>query len=648
MQKVFKRTAAILVAAVVLAACGLYLYCAQKAGANAFSAVAMTLFLAAIVLIPGVYVVQLCAPKLHGATLLAVGYAAGIVLMCITFAIFMFIKLPFAAIAPQLFLVALFFYKKAYKHFYSGFKDSGDGMYMLILALMFAAFLVFYSFGSVLANAHPLVARAVSMHKDMLWSVGNVAAAKLSFPVVDIRVMGGYLSYHYLPDFFAGAASYFTAISAYDTIFYFIHPATILFMVFSLYGVAKHIGGNKVVACLAPFLLLFGFGDAAAQQTHIFTNINGVGTAVLIACSFIVLLIELEKSDFKLDAKLLLLFTLLFGGLAMAKGPYAGIILAAFAVALPVKLLLPAKQSLKRSATVKFAAPLLLCGAVFAFLYVTLLSKSADTLSYVGTKMLPELPRYLMATLPLPIALFCANALVELFYFKKVPLYSLILNAAAIGGCLAFYMYSHMSFSQLYFFYAAILFMLIAVCKNLPLLFKSKIVGGIFVLCICTLAFTYKGSLINYSENGAHMLAVINGEAEPDGEKWRAYAQGEQAMLWLKANTDKTAVFATNRISLYAKGGDGQHMFYTAISERRCYVEGFMYAINMGTPKTHIRDALTDVVLPLFSLTDAEQAFAMAKEHGIDYLVYDIEVQLPKFDIEPVFANDRVEIYKVI
>ena len=128
-------------------------------------------------------------------------------------------------------------------------------------------------------------------------------------------------------------------------------------------------------------------------------------------------------------------------------------------------------------------------------------------------------------------------------------------------------------------------------------------------------------------------------------------AGDEEAMIWMRENTEQDAVFATNRIHTMANTNDGISSIYSALSGRQAYMEGYTYAItNMGVSEKVVSEKRA-VNEALFSAqTTGEQISQLCKENGIDYLVYSTQYegdteQLSGFPC--VFSNEDVEIYKI-
>jgi hypothetical protein len=82
---------------------------------------------------------------------------------------------------------------------------------------------------------------------------------------------------------------------------------------------------------------------------------------------------------------------------------------------------------------------------------------------------------------------------------------------------------------------------------------------------------------------------------------------------WIKNNTDREALFAINDSE-----PNGKKYFYSGYSERRYYLESYMYVENSG--KT-AEDLSSQLEMNTRLYTDDESP-VLAEKLGIDYLIY--------------------------
>ena len=125
-------------------------------------------------------------------------------------------------------------------------------------------------------------------------------------------------------------------------------------------------------------------------------------------------------------------------------------------------------------------------------------------------------------------------------------------------------------------------------------------------------------------------------------------ADDEQAAIWLRDNMSTDEVFATNRNGKAVDAADGTWHYYTAVSGRQAFVEGWRYAMDYSVEYSLLRHNLEEVSDKIFSCETAHEAFKIAAENDIDYLLM-WRTRRPEGypDAEPVFENDSCIIYKV-
>ena len=121
-----------------------------------------------------------------------------------------------------------------------------------------------------------------------------------------------------------------------------------------------------------------------------------------------------------------------------------------------------------------------------------------------------------------------------------------------------------------------------------------------------------------------------------------------QAARWLEENSDPADIFATNRNNKTFAGSDGVFHFYTAASERRSYLESYRYALDYDNAYAETRRRLEQVSDAIFYRLSEEEAFRLAREEGVDWLLVSTQVEgWPQWQRTPDFANDAVRLYKV-
>jgi hypothetical protein len=184
----------------------------------------------------------------------------------------------------------------------------------------------------------------------------------------------------------------------------------------------------------------------------------------------------------------------------------------------------------------------------------------------------------------------------------------------------------------------------------------GKVVTILFVIGLCASAETYVQQNIQGVKNAVMEYRLEAPTEKPYLNVWQktkynsiSHAEYE-AMLWVKENTERDALFATNRKSLFE---DSENMastffYYSAYSQRHFYVEGAFYSFLRYDPeelakRVKINDAIYDKV-------NTDRA-SIARQYGIEYVVastlIDPDPGLENAEMKEVFENDDVIIYKV-
>ena len=359
--------------------------------------------------------------------------------------------------------------------------------------------------------------------------------------------------------------------------------------------------------------------------------------------------------------------------LAFAKGPEAGLLACALAAAL-------ALTALRRGAARGWlaAAALVLPGG-FAVLYrFYFAAGAASSMAFAPTGTLREyyfgsilaalqirfpalwgafVPAlalahaFLMA--PAAFAAWALCALRDVRRLGALPPLRLVLHALAAGGMLAYFLFDHYSYSQVYFAYLALFAMGVLLLDMLPApagrgarprprvlaAWALLAVQGATMLCL----------LAGTARTGAALLR--GGGVPADTLKCPLTAQEEQGCLWLRANMAPGELFATNRMHTGAAVQEGLSNVYTGLSGRRAYLESFKYAVsNMGARAGDVMTRYAQMEELFSPDTSPERVRALCAECHITWLLYcpgepGSDVQFAA--LEKVYTSDSLVIYHV-
>lgn len=556
--------------------------------------------------------------------------------------------------------------------------DSNTGLFWALLCLLYAV-----RFGAI--NPFPTAAGAVHLDQDMLWNVGNAAALSQHFPAEDIRFSGVRLSYHYLTELLSAALGLVSGVELYDIYVFLAGPLFLAGELVALKVLARaYFGAEHPHADRALILLLYGFSCLSLWKAvpyglsifgntllqHLVTNINAQATALIFLCGFMVSFIRLSRAHFAPDVREVLALFLSFGLLCVAKGPEAAIVVCAFVVTMVLVLLF------QRPHYGVAAFCLVGLAAVFAVTYFILFASGSNSMEltifamkdYVCYQVLSPYADWLCAHLPISgyvwlfligvADVFCMMPLQFLLWASDVPdalrrLFTLdpariLANGVVVGGFLGYHIFYHTSSSQVYFSLVAMIFMTLLSVEPLERLRGAGVVRKGIVGVVGTASLVSTVVMVGcYTVRGVRQLAATAGltQTETTQDYWTA--GDAEAMDWLRAHDDGTALFATNRTSHTPEVLDAISNGYSALSGCPAYLEGWTYAMtNMGvdreviTGKIYVNDTL-------FGGCDYDTAQSLAAQENIRYLVQAKRWpgKAPQ-DMPAVFENDDVAIYE--
>lgn len=520
------------------------------------------------------------------------------------------------------------------------------------LAAVWGILCVLFALAISVPAARPsAVGVALSPSQDLLWNVGNAKSFALGFPPQDIRFAGVRFSYHYLTELLWGGLSMATGVDAYDLMVFWAGPLVLFALLFALWSLGLFFYRGSRGRTLGFLALLLGCGCVSgvfafghhglglfgnSSFLHLVTNINAQATAVVFLCAFFILFGQAARAGFHVSWRHLGAICCSFLLCCFAKGPMAAIVVCSFAVTMALVLLFQKPHYLKALCCAGGVA------AIFAVVYTAVFSAGAGSsmtfgvktiqdcyafgklaglsdklhLSYLGLVLICLVQWFLMQ--PVQFILFFTGLPKDARRFWALPAERLLANGAAVGGMLAYFLFWHPSYSQVYFALLAFLFTSLlgvdaaARLRRPPV---QKVLGALAVWC----ALSTGAMALSVA---ADALPVLQGVQSASASACVTVAD-EEAMGWLAANTPKTATFATNRIHTYPDAGNGISNLYTALSGRQAYLEGYTYALtNMGVSQP-VLDGKLAVNGSLFSAATAPaQRLALCAENGVDYLVY--------------------------
>ena len=518
-----------------------------------------------------------------------------------------------------------------------------------LMMLFMGMFLFFHAFWGVLPAATPERLGVWTYNQDLLWSVGNAASGAFGAPFGDMRMAGYTLHYHFLNDLAAGLLARAAGASAWAGLAFYWYAPVGLLTLGALWALTKRLGAGDWLAALAAGAVFFMNSRFSEQPFHLFTNTNGMGTALLGLCG-VLLLADRALEGEKPSRAFWPCFFLACAALCMIKSTLGALAACALVAAAAVSLV-----------TGRFKASMAglagLCAAAFGACWALVFRGAVNNLMFSGLDRVGELPEALVNASLLGLVLYLASLPWSLAHFRKLTFVQLCVNAIAVGGAAAFALYTHYSFSQVYFLLAAIPMWWLAAmpaleCYGRWLAARRAVLrplGAAALGAACLCAFGWQlTDVVPECREGVQAALRCAGLRMSQPTEESVLSGDWQAARWLEENSDPAEIFATNRNNKTFAGSDGVFHFYTAASERRGYLESYRYALDYDNAYAETRRRLEEVSDAIFYRLSEEEAFDLAAREGIDWLLVSTQVEgWPQWQRTPDFANDAVRLYRV-
>lgn len=495
--------------------------------------------------------------------------------------------------------------------------------------------------------------KAWTYNQDMLWSIGNAAAARFGFPFQDLRVAGLTLNYHFGNDAVAGILSRAAGCSAWHGLCFYWNGAVLVLAVLGFACVGRRFFARSWGACCVAPVVYLCSTHGSGLPFYVFSNANAQDTACLALCGLLLLIVhagEMDGRGVRIWARSLAAGLLCFSAACMIKSTVGLLVLLGLLSAVVV-------GAFTHQTRMGHLALLLGGGCGFGIVYGLVLSRAVNNLVFTEFSNLLGLPAAYWRFFPLLLLVMYFVSLPDsLLRFRTLPLPRLCVNAIAIGGMMAYVLYNHYSASQVYFALTAVpcaVFCAMPTAERLWAWAQSRLsryrkavwAVGAAALCLCFGLQCYQDR--GYLRTGAQAVLRCMNMRESAAQELTVTDENWQAAMWLRENTLPGDVFLSNRNNRQKESGDGIFHFYSAASERFCYVESYRYAFDYDARYHEIRRRLETVSDAIYYTLPQQEAFALARAENIQYIVVDRLVSdAPQWDCPPVFENEYVSIYR--
>ena len=426
MHSSFKSVALRWIAAIVLLfAIAVYFTSIQLAGGNILHCI-LFLLVFCCMLLPGMRLAELLMPEMHGAAKLSLSFSLGSSLLFLSY-------ISFGRIAPIVVIVPLLplllwqlqlLLQRARKNKRAIiFKHPAAPM----LIISYAGGLFVYAFAGVLAFARATAAGNMEYHQDMLWSVGNAAAAQLAAPLPDIRAVGSPLYYHYWGDALSGIVSLFSGVSSYEAVCFYTYPLILFFLCIGLYAAACTYGTHQRVAAILPFCVLFLNGYQSDMTLNVLRNMNGVTTATALTAATLLFFFHPPSNSIR-SIRFYIAYGLSMLTLLMSKNLY-GILLFCAALA-SVLFVLIFQRRLHRHGLILGILGATLFSLCWFFIYRNAINNLVLTIWQTPLHLM----QVVLLSLPLGSILWLASIILSFLRRHRLPFSRLIVNASALNS----------------------------------------------------------------------------------------------------------------------------------------------------------------------------------------------------------------------
>ena len=526
------------------------------------------------------------------------------------------------------------------------------------------------------------------LFQDIPWHIGNISSLSRGLPFFDIRFAGLKFNYHYFNDLVFGICKYCFGMDASSLLLKCTPLLTAYVFSLGAYSFFKRMSphvliGYAVFLCSGaaiPYYIMNTDDRYSLLNYHIFSNINGVAVSLASAISVYLYYVHIYEKE-NIEKRDLLILSILVFAMTGLKGPFAAVLLAA----MMITSVLMALQDHNIGRMIGVAAA---SGISFLATYI-LIIKGLENLSresnnnrttaisitdtFARSRLWDTFSVSAESDSKLQILLYClivavigsivAAGINYLFFAGKTlaTLYTLVrkkeypsaetIAALAVGwiGLAGFWLVSHTGFSQLYFLFIAVLFIVgesLRTVDSIGIRQLKIAMGAILLVNTVICGKMYITSVWNSIGND-DLHYSFRKESEVSGDVASLTHQELEGLEWIRDNTDTDCVVATDRLDLWHTGfpeseDDCRCFYYSAFAERQMYLEGYSYS---DVSADEIRSRL-EREKNIYS-NDPEISDKAIRESEIDYIIVsDRFNSAPDSFGTPVYSNEDISIYK--
>lgn len=543
--------------------------------------------------------------------------------------------------------------------------------------------LVFVIVLSMLSLTYPPLntTGSIEVYPDLVWHMRNVNSLSDKYPMEDPSVSGTFMKYHFFSDLFFACIKRITGISAYNLILFCSNILYPFLIVVGFYAFFANFIENKLIAILAS-CICYMLTPITVQ--HMFTNVNSVTIVtpayLLFFLAFEQLLCYNNTESTKL--RIIIVATVMHFLVIGFKGPYGSLIIAGITVLFVLRWL--RNKRIDSYELLFLVINIILFLVLFFYLYY---SVSADSISISRNTFLQhvelsakrplsiverliELPKLLFRIsggLILAAGIHLVKTIISYFQKEKNIRYIyLLFHIIIFGGLLLYGLVHQAGYSELYFLFAVIPLIQLTGCiciLEIALIIRSKFNRSILILYLMSVVLVF---IPYFNSNAILTMKTVRAFATPLDtlESINAFSESQESdditifyvtqkevegLLWIRDNLPKDALYATTRHYI-TPSLSNRFYYYSAISERNYYLEGFGYSQLFHASNPLINEML-EKNTELFALENPNR-HEQATRLGINYMVVTRSLtsylDLDANEFQLVFNNEHMKIYKVI
>lgn len=633
----------------------------------------------AFVLIPGMALVLLIGPPKDRVCLIVLSFLAGMGVTIGEYFLFYALGLqdclvvPLAAVSA---LAVLAIWKKRERLQKTHLDHTSAWAVSALLAGMLL--LVLFTACS-LYNTPDLTGAPVYLYQDLAWNAGNVTAVANGMPVMDVHIDGLSFGYHFLANVYLAVFQNVLGLSSYTLFLRMLAVIQVLAYAGGLYLLFSRLFKNRWAAAGAAAVAAF-VGNTVLQHMMWYAYATPLGLGFALAAAYCFFGYMKRMGTAKWTDGSFLLFLIFLALATGTKAPFAGGVLAGAGIVILMQLF---RRKNVKNMLCAGVATLAVFGAVYVSLVYDTHAFNGLQFAFASGMWMAEPAYYTAALAALGTALPVAAIKLLTYPIYMVLNYPTIVAAVVLlivslvrhrgkhtkwkafllSGILAGFVMTSVTYqpgmSNLFFMEGVIplsVFALFLVALDFCAAPSAKRAGRIAVSCVVALALAWSvcGTLASPAGSLKTSAAWIgaragNGVAAPP---YDSITPGEyEGMLWLKENTPNDAVFASDR-QYFTDVGDlnnARYYYYTAFSERQCYLEGFNYVSTREADFEEIIDKRVTLLQEVYE-NDGQAVKRLAGE-GVSYLTVSSLLH-PDFVLdenlgEIVFRNEAITIYRL-